>query len=645
MIGTLSLPYFLLCGALIVWALAPRWTRAMRTYFGLSLGMALMMWLPSLFAFGIRFNATTQFLAMGVAAILAALAWAWRFIAGRGGRTPAPAVRAGQHPPLKLTLALLVPFLAVSAYLLHTHTLRPMDGALHVGQSTFGDLSLHLGIATGLRDAAYPPEYTLLPGTLLGYPFLMDAAAGTMLVLGASLRASFLLTSLVAMALVGWGFAILSWRLTHSGRATAVSFLLMFLNGGLGFLYMLDGWPSDPSRLLDIFTGFYLTPSNLPDLNLRWSNVLCDLMVPQRTLLAGWMMVMMALILLHEALRERRLSIFAMLGVWAGMMPMVHTHSFLALGLISLGAMGYSLLRGAKHRRRAFWGFALYGGIAVLLALPQLIGWTFPQTLGGESLRFRFNWVNTRDDGSMIDGYFWFWIKNVGPVYLLMVPAALARGKRHRALAAGALCVYVVAELFQFQPNAYDNNKLFYVAFLLMLPMVSGYLVNIYDRLSGMPGRRLIAGAFLCASLLSGALSVGRELVSDYELFSADEAAAAVYVDEHAAKDAVFATGTQHNNPVSSLAGRTLVCGTPTFLYFHGVDYSEQRWAVRQMYEQPAQSAALFEQYDVDYVYVSSYERGEFDIDYAGLDALFPLWYTQGAVRVYAVDSAAIPNT
>ena len=127
--------------------------------------------------------------------------------------------------------------------------------------------------------------------------------------------------------------------------------------------------------------------------------------------------------------------------------------------------------------------FALYGGVALALALPQLLTWSVPQTVHGGSLRFRFNWVNNQGNGRLIDGYCWFWIKNVGLIWLMMVPAALtgkrrprggdgpmARGDLTRMLGLGALCVYVVAELIQFQPNEYDNNKLFYVAYMAMLP-------------------------------------------------------------------------------------------------------------------------------------------------------------------------------
>ena len=64
---------------------------------------------------------------------------------------------------------------------------------------------------------------------------------------------------------------------------------LFFFNGGLGFLYDFDlAFADHFARVKEIFTGYYKTPANQPDLNLRFSNVIADLMLPQRALLGGW---------------------------------------------------------------------------------------------------------------------------------------------------------------------------------------------------------------------------------------------------------------------------------------------------------------------------------------------------------------------
>ena len=640
MIGYLVLAGFLACGCVTMDALLPRQHRLTRLWLGLCAGLLLMMWLPTLFAFALRFTQTAQLLGLGAAALLASAC------ALKARRQPRE--RKWSDMPLWLPLALVLPLAILSGYLQYTHVLREVNGALHVGQSTYGDLCLHLGIATSLRGAAYPPDYSLLPGTLLGYPFLGDSMVTTMLLFGSGLSDAFIVTGTLMMALVALGFVIFSWELTHSRAATVVATVLMFVNGGLGFVYALDGIGRDATAFREIFTGFYLTPTNQPALNLRWVNVICDMMIPQRTLLAGWMALIPALWLLLTAARDGNARRFALLGVWAGAMPMIHTHSFLALGLLSAGAMAYAAISAPRGQRRAALGrFMLYGGIAVALALPQLVTWSVPQTVRGGALQFHFNWVNNQGDGKLIDGYCWFWVKNVGLIWLMMIPAALSGRRRPskagamdrtgliRLFGAGALCIYAVAELIQFQPNEYDNNKLFYVAYMAMLPAVGLYLVALWDRLKGVRGRALLACVFMGVSTLSGALTIGREVISDYQLFDRSSVAAAAWIEQNAPMDAMVLTGNQHNNAVAALAGRRIVCGTGSYLFFHGVDYSTQQWDQTEMLERPGENTALLNRYGIEYVYISSYERGDYDVDEDWFAENGELAFSQGDVCIY----------
>ncbi len=635
MLGYLYFAAFEACGVTIADRLLKRYGRMARLWLGLCMGLILLMWLPSLFAFFMNFTAAAHWCALGTALIGTGAAF---FLPQRDEIC----VSDAHEPPLWLILTVVLPVTAVMAYMQYTHIIRPdVSGALMTGQSTYGDLNLHLGIATGLVNAEYPPEYTILPGTLLGYPFLMDAMSGSLYLMGMELRWAFILPGVLMTALVAWGFVMLAWEMVHDARAVLLASALLFLNGGLGFIYVIDGALGDPTRWNEVFTGFYKAPANLVDNNIRWVNVMVDMMLPQRTLLAGWCVVIPALWLLMRCVREKDRKLFVLLGVWAGAMPMIHTHSFLALGIISAAVMLCCLY----HTRRGRWremliNFLFYGGIAVLLALPQLLTWTFPQTAGGSgSLTIRPNWVNW-DGNGLIDEYFWFWIKNVGPVFLVMVPAAMAAGKKQRMFALGCLGIYVMAELIQFQPNPYDNNKLFYVAFIVMLPLAAKYLVALYERIGDLPGRRILACAFLIVSLLSGVLSIARECVSEYQLYGAGEMEATHFLMEHRDDDTVVLTGTQHNNPVCSVGGMKIVCGTGSFLYYHGIDYSVQQRDVKYMYEDPAGSRELFEKYGVDYIYVSSHENYNYAVNFDALNELYPMVFDNG-VRVWAVSDEA----
>lgn len=636
--GVLLLAGFEFCGAAAAWKLACRRGTAVRIWLGLCLGLVMMMWFPALFAFFMDFTAAANWCGLALAALCA-----FAVLMLLRGKRPE---QKGEPIPWKLLIALVLPLAVLGVYLQHTHTIREIDGALYVGQSTYGDLCLHLGIATGLVDAPFPPTYTLLPGAELGYPFLSDALAASMLTFGSSLRAAFVVSGSLMLILVFAGYAIFAWELTHSRMAVALAYAIMFINGGLGFIYVLDGAASDGTMLREVFTGYYRTPTNMPDLNLRWVNVICDMLIPQRTLLAGWMTLMPALYMLTLAVREGETRIFVCLGLWAGAMPMIHTHSFLSLGLISAGAIIYCLIRPARSceqltiapaagaRRAVFMNFFIYAAAALALALPQLFKWTFPQTMGGGSLAVRFNWVNNNGDNTFIDGYFWFWIKNVGVVYLMALPAALCMGRTGRALALGALFIYVIAEFFQFQPNPYDNNKLFYVAYIAVTPMVGAFMVRLWNRLRGLKCRVGVLAALVILATLSGAMSIGREVISEYRLFSADEAGAGEYA-WGTERDSVFLTGDQHNNPIAALGGRQIICGTGSYLYFHGIDYSKQWNDARLMLEAPGENQELFAEYGVDYVYISSYERGDYNVDEQYFIDNCPAVYSSGDVTIY----------
>ena len=284
--------------------------------------------------------------------------------------------------------------------------------------------------------------------------------------------------------------------------------------------------------------------------------------------------------------------------------------------------------------RSAVKGAAL--GVVLALALPQLMGNAVKQTLEGGSLRFQFNWVNNSGGYGFKDFYFWFWVKNAGLPFILVVCACLcARRRGYLDIMLGMTAIYVVAETILFQPNEYDNNKLFYIWFMFAMILAADYGSMLMQRLAGLPGRALLCGLFLWASVFSGALSLGREAVSGYQLFSANAVAAGDWIRENTDRDDVFLTGQQHINPVCSLAGRQIICGSDLYVFFHGLDYSQQSADCRRFYEDPRENADVLETYNVHYIYVSDYERAEFDVDLYALDEAYELIYANDDVRIY----------
>lgn len=642
MLGILWLCAFILEGEIISARLLYRRAPVVRAWLGAVMGFVMAMWLPALCAFLMRFTVAAQWVALGAGALIAA---GCCFIKPDKGLSPIK----DEAPPAWALALCTVPLIVIGAYLQYTHNIRPVNGALNVGQSTYSDINLHLSIVTGVKNAAFPPEYVILPGTRLCYPFLMDTLSGSMYILGTDLAVSLWLPGTLMMALVFVGYACLAWRLTGRGWLMVLCVLLLFVNGGFGFADMVDMVVKDPSRFFEIFTGYYKTPTNLPDLNLRWSNILVDMMVPQRTFLAGWTVLIPVLYLAIDGSRTHNRRTFILAGILAGAMPMINTHAFLAAGLSTIGFMACELVQRARADKaeqgvpiaRVFWDYAIFGAIAIALALPQIFTWTINQATQGGFVKLHFNWVN--NDGGLIDDYLWFWIKNIGPVALFIIPALIDSKREMRMIAVGAFSIFVVAETVVFQPLVYDNNKLYYVWYLLMLPVAMRYIQRIWEGMKRMRlrGISLLAGAFVVCGLLSGSLTIARECISDYQLYSAVEVEAMEYVDDNVPQDAVFLMGNQHNNAVSTLTGRKLVCGSDTFLYFHGLNYTQQKADAYAMLTDPVGNAALFDLYNVDYIYISAQERSQFPLDESLIASVYPLWYSHGDINIYAVSARA----
>jgi uncharacterized membrane protein len=145
-----------------------------------------------------------------------------------------------------------------------------------------------------------------------------------------------------------------------------------------------------------------------------------------------------------------------------------------------------------------------------------------------------------------------------------------------------------------------------------------------------------MAGLAVLAMFLSGALALAREAVSDLQMFSREDVRLADYIREETAPDARFITGTQHLNPVSSLAGREIVVGPDLWLYFHGFDTSQRQDDLLAFYRDPAAARQVPARYGADYILLGGYER-EMGGRREELAELFELVYEQDGYLIFKV--------
>ena len=155
--------------------------------------------------------------------------------------------------------------------------------------------------------------------------------------------------------------------------------------------------------------------------------------------------------------------------------------------MLALGLSGGELLRGRGRRLLSTWGLLLL--VTCALALPQLFLWTFRQANG--FVRGHFAWVTGEDS------YLWFYLKNLGLSGVLALGGMLLAKPRDALTFSPALGIWFLAELVEFQPNDYDNNKLFYVAWAFLSCAAAWALWEALSRLRSNKVRALAGGGAL----------------------------------------------------------------------------------------------------------------------------------------------------
>jgi len=627
MLGVVWFLYWQALGLILSEQIISHQRRAVRLWLGSVCGTVLSMWAPIPFAFLWGFGRAAHAAASVLGAGL--LLWTRFRRSDRVRRVPGEA-----EPGIDRPLAwLLPPFMILSMVLVFSHTLPDVNGSLYTGQCSYGDMSMHLGFITSLAaQQTFPPYYSILPTARICYPFLCDSVSASLYLLGTPLRWAYSIPMLFAFAQVYAGFWFLAREICRQRGAPALAFLFFFLNGGFGMIYFRG-----EDTLRDLFTGFYKTPTNLTEKGMRWVNVIADMLLPQRATLFGWAVLLACLYLLFRGVFRQDRRTWLPAGVLGGLLPMIHTHSYLSLGLIAACWMAVSARReGIGWRWLRPW--LLFGVPAVALAVPQLLIWTLRSVGGNESfLRMGFDWVNGGKEN-----WFWFWLKNVGPLFLITPVALLFADREEREIFSGAALIFLLCEFVIFQPNTYDNNKLLYVSYFFCCFLSADAVVKWLSRRSSRAARSALLALLLLLTANAAVFTLIREVLSGvpkygYELFSADEAAAAEFIRENTDPSSLFLTDDNHDNAVAVLTGRNILCGSPSYLYYHGLDYAPYQ----RMAEQMLTDAAAFEEYraavGLDYVYIGYYERSIQGLIHAYFSEHYPAVFSAGGIEIYDV--------
>lgn len=654
-----------------------------------------------------------------------------RLVVQRDLRATSRALRMVTYDPGSLPVGYIVFYalVAVILWLVFRRAMIVAPEGIYTGVlNNFGDLPFHISVITSFAFGDnFQPEDPTYAGVRFTYPFLTDFISAIFVRCGADLRQAIFLENFpVALAFVGllhrWALVMFRDRL-----AGVITPLLVILNGGFGWIFL---WRRANEHLGD-FAGFVqsLPPSFtvIPDTTWRWGNAVSTLLIPQRGFLLG---LPLAVIVFtqwwlaevkseeqedksenkteHAAGKKTRQkksiiaapkivgpgsppSPFSFLrfpadvkrmiaaGVIAGLLPLVHAHSFVVVimvaGCIALGTHWRSWLAIAIgaipllmvtvysypqiprfNENIAGLCIAVVGALVAWILLPraQLIRWnTFfvvvllialPQMWWSthnsavDSSKFfawQFGWDRGKEDA------FAFWFKNTGLFIPLTLAAIFWRSKKEffvprrvlLFLAPFSLC-FIIPNALKMAPWIWDNIKVLFYWWLAAAPLVAILLARLWRQ--GGFQKALAAVLFACV-VTAGALDVAAIVIrsSRYQVFDSAGVRFAEVVKQNTSPRSLVMHAPVHNHPVF-LTGRRSLMGYPGHIWTHGLDYVQRESEIKRIYAGAPEAAALLQKYKIEYVVISPLERNIMIVN-AEFFAKFEFVGDAGEYRLYKI--------
>ena len=491
--------------------------------------------------------------------------------------------------------------------------------------NNFGDLPFHLSVITGFAFGHnFPPEDPTYAGVAFTYPFLSDFVAAMFVRCGATLQGSMFLANMIfGLSFVGllhrW-----AWLLLRDRLAAVLTPVLVLLNGGFGWMLLFVKANENERGLIGVLSGMPASFTVIPETTWRWGNAISALLIPQRGFLMGLPLAIIAFTqwwLATEPNETRAatktrpdkrkespptksrfpLPVRRMIGagVAAGLLPLVHAHSFVVVMVMS------ALLALLIQRWRAWITFAV---VASAIALPQLLWSTSNSAVNASSF---FAWDVGWDHGQ--ENPIWFWFKNTGFFIPLIIASVLLRGEgyliKKRLLLfylPFTLC-FIVPNFLKMAPWIWDNIKVLFYWWVASAPLVALLLASLWKQ-GGV--KRVTAAVLLITVTLAGGLEVaGIALRSTtYPLFDSSGIRFAEMIKQQTPPRALIMHAPVHNHPVF-LTGRRSLMGYPGHIWTHGLEFVRREGEVKRMYHGGPDAGPFLSYYGIQYVVVGPQER------------------------------------
>ena len=480
----------------------------------------------------------------------------------------------------------------------------------YVGQvNLYGDLVCHLGfINKFLESGQVFAQNPVFPAAKPNYPILADFITAQVAKVSSVDFALFITT--FTMGLLVIYVARLFIRIfVKNEKIVFLALLLFFVNGGLGFHFLLSDFQNSQKGIFEFFLSLPREYTDIKDQGYWWINTYLAYFLPQRGFLFAFPITLTVFGLLYRGFVKNKLPFFILAGLLAGILPLVQAHSLFVIFIIS-GFFSLTAVANFRKNKKEASGWFLFAAITVLIALPlfNLI------SSNGNFLKF----IKVAPGWTSEENILWFWLKNLGlfaPVLAVSVVWLFKKNRHFFFLYLPALFIFLISNIFVFKPWELENSKLL-VYWLFASTIVVAYFLH-EEFFSETVFKRIFGAILVFLMVFSGGLDIFRTFtpVTFYQIFSKKELEISTAVKKLTEKDSIFVTAPVHNHPIPALTGRATLVGFHGWLWSHGTDYTQRAGDVERIYQGGKEAEDLISKYKVNYVTLGPYERENFSIN------------------------------
>ncbi len=481
-----------------------------------------------------------------------------------------------------------------------SHSLEIKGASLNSGVAEWGDLALHTTLINYfINNPNSLNKNPIYSGSKLNYPPLVDFMSAVFVVTGSSLQQSLYLPAIILSILFTMEIFLLAHELTKKILPSALSIILILFNGGLGFFYFINDLLTSNQNIIYFLTHLSKDYAKLTNTGIQLGNIIVVSLIPQRSFLMGYTAGLLVIILVYRYFGNSKRGNLVLAGLLSGMLPLMHPHSLIAVCIFSITLIAINfkskvIIDFLKYFMSPFLLLAIIPVYEILSVLSDSSGF----------IRVQFFWMADKTNPVL------FYFNNLGILLILLVMSLFFLPKKLFTNYLPFLIIFIIANIFIFQPWDYDNTKiLFYfvigssiiIAYVLSIPLASkNYLAK----------SAIIVLIFF--TVFSGVLSVIYESFSIYELYNRQGIEFAQKVNNLTHNDSIILTSDQHNHPVTAFSGRNIVMGYRGWLWTWGYNYSQKEDDVKNIYNGSQLTPILLKKYNISYVVIGPSERNDF---------------------------------